>query len=67
MAKRSSFLFRTDPRVLSALKRWSADEFRSVNGQLEFILCRALQDAGRLKSSNPGDNDTEPDVTESEA
>lgn len=57
MSKRSSFLIRTDPRVLEALKRWAADEFRSVNGQLEFILCRALQDAGRLKSSAPSDND----------
>lgn len=49
---RESFLLRTDPRVLDALRRWADDELRSVNGQLDYLLRRALQDAGRLK---PGD------------
>lgn len=61
---RSSFLLRTDPRVLDALRRWADDEFRSVNGQLEFILRKALRDAGRLPkddsdSSSTGENEAE--------
>jgi hypothetical protein len=35
--------------VLKALKHWAKDDLRSVNGQIEFILRRALKDAGRLK------------------
>lgn len=61
MAKRSSFLFRVDPKVLAALKRWAADEFRSVNGQLEYILHRTLQDAGRLQPPPDGKEDASED------
>ena len=46
---REPFLLRTDPRVLDALRRWADDELRSVNGQVDYLLRRALQDAGRLK------------------
>jgi hypothetical protein len=49
LAKKVTFLLRTDPAVMEALKRWAGDELRSVNGQIEFILRRALLDAGRLK------------------
>lgn len=45
---RESFLLRTDPKILDALRRWSEDELRSANGQLEFILRNALKEAGRL-------------------
>lgn len=48
MPRKKSFLLRTDPEVLDALKRWAKDELRSVNGQLEFVLRRALRRAGRL-------------------
>ena len=48
MAARESFLLRTDPKVLEALRRWAADELRSVNGQVEYVLRRALAEAGRL-------------------
>ena len=48
MAARKPFLLRTDPEVIAALQRWAGDELRSVNGQIEFILRRALQQAGRL-------------------
>jgi hypothetical protein len=48
---RGSFLVRIDPKVLDALRRWARDDLRSVNGQIEFLLRRALRDAGRLKSS----------------
>ena len=48
MAGRKPFLLRIDPEVLAALQRWAGDELRSVNGQIEFILRRALQREGRL-------------------
>ena len=49
MSKREAFLLRLDPKVLDALRRWAADDLRSVNAQVEFLLRRALQDAGRLR------------------
>jgi hypothetical protein len=55
LATRESFLLRTDPKVLDALRRWARDELRSVNGQIEYVLRRALADAGRL--SAPGERD----------
>jgi hypothetical protein len=39
-----------DPQVFAALQRWANDDLRSLNGQIEFLLRRALRDAGRLKS-----------------
>ena len=48
MAARKPFLLRIDPDVLAALQRWAGDELRSVNGQIEFLLRRALQREGRL-------------------
>jgi len=45
---REPFLLRTDPKVMTALRRWARDELRSVNSQVEFLLRRALLDAGRL-------------------
>lgn len=50
MMKKKSFVLRIDPEKLSAIEKWSADEFRSVNGQLEWIINKALKDAGRLKN-----------------
>ena len=55
MAPRDSFLLRTDPKVLDALRRWAKDELRSVNGQIEYLLRRALRDAGRLKPDSSGE------------
>ena len=46
MAGRKAFLLRLDPAVYDALARWAADDLRSVNGQIEFLLRRALRDAG---------------------
>ena len=48
MSKREAFLLRLDPRVLEALKKWAADDLRSTNAQVEFLLRRALRDAERL-------------------
>lgn len=47
MAERKAFLLRMDPEVLDALQRWAADDLRSLNGQIEFLLRRALQREGR--------------------
>jgi hypothetical protein len=51
MAERKPFLLRLDPETFAALQRWAADDLRSVNGQVEFLLRRALNDAGRLPVS----------------
>lgn len=48
MAEKKSVLLRLDPRVYAALQQWAADELRSVNAQIEFLLRQALQKAGRL-------------------
>ncbi len=48
MADRKPFLLRMDRQVLDALQRWANDDLRSLNGQIEFALRRALQQAGRL-------------------
>ncbi|MCB7135651.1 toxin-antitoxin system HicB family antitoxin [Cellulosimicrobium marinum] len=47
-AQRKSVLLRLDPALHDALARWAADDLRSVNAQMEMLLRRALDDAGRL-------------------
>ena len=47
MSERKSFPLRIDPEVYAALRRWADDELRSVNAQIEFLLTRALREAGR--------------------
>ena len=49
MADRKAFLLRLDPATHEALQRWADADLRSLNAQIEFLLRRALQDAGRLK------------------
>ena len=49
MAERKSFLVRIDADVLNALKKWADDDLRSLNGQMEYLLRKALRDRGRLK------------------
>ena len=48
MAERKGILLRLDPAVHDALARWAGDELRSTNAQIEFLLRRALAEAGRL-------------------
>ncbi|RCW40840.1 hypothetical protein DFQ14_110169 [Halopolyspora algeriensis] len=48
MASRKSFLLRLDPAVHDALARWAGEELRSTNAQVEFLLRKALSEAGRL-------------------
>ena len=49
MAQKKSFLLRIDGEVLDRLRRWADDDLRSLNGQIEFLLRKALQQQGRLK------------------
>ena len=49
MAQRKPFLLRLDPATHEALERWANADLRSLNAQIEYLLRRALQDAGRLK------------------
>ncbi len=51
--ERKQVLLRLDPAVYEALARWASDELRSANAQIEFILRRALSDAGRLPGGVP--------------
>ena len=58
MAARKQYPLRIDPEVWEAIQRWAADEMRSANGQVEFLLRKALRDAGRLparKQQNQGE------------
>ncbi|MBL8238807.1 MAG: Arc family DNA-binding protein [Bryobacterales bacterium] len=48
MAERKSFLIRIDAQTLDLVKEWADDEFRSLNGQVEYLLREALKRAGRL-------------------
>jgi hypothetical protein len=50
MAERKGILLRLDPAVHDALARWAADELRSTNAQIDYLLRAALADAGRLPS-----------------
>ena len=51
MAKdKKSFVLRINSETMSALEKWAADEFRSVNGQVEFLITEALKKSGRLRS-----------------
>ena len=47
--QRKSFLLRIDPAVLDAVQRWANDDLRSLNGQIEFLLRKALADANRAR------------------
>jgi len=49
--ERKSVLLRLDPAVHDALARWAADELRSTNAQIDFLLRRALADAGRMPNN----------------
>jgi hypothetical protein len=54
MAERKAFLLRIDPAVLEAVQRWANDDLRSLNGQIEFLLRRALQQEQRYNETPRG-------------
>ena len=53
MTERKPFLLRIDREVLEAVQRWADDDLRSLNGQIEFLLRKALGETGRLKDVRP--------------
>jgi hypothetical protein len=57
MAERKGFPLRLDPDLYDALQRWASSEFRSVNGQIEYLLRCALKDAGRLPGGDGNDRE----------
>lgn len=59
MAKKKAFALRLTPETWDALEKWAADDFRSVNGQIEWIIHNALKKAGRVKSNEQPSRDKE--------
>jgi hypothetical protein len=56
MSERKPFVLRINPEKLKALEKWAADEFRSTNGQIEYILDQALRKSGRWKTRSENIN-----------
>ena len=56
MAEKKKFLLRIDENLHAALEKWAADELRSINAQIEYLLTQAIKNSGRLKNS--GDSQT---------
>jgi hypothetical protein len=59
MAEKKNFVLRLSPEMYAALEKWAADEFRSVNGQVEWLLDKALKDAGRKPKPKIQDSGSE--------
>lgn len=55
MADRKSFLIRLDPELLEQLRRWADDDFRSLNGQIEYLLRKSLAESGRWRHGKTGE------------
>lgn len=53
MSEKKKFLLRIDETVYNALERWAADDLRSINAQIEFLLTHAVKRAGREKGASP--------------
>ena len=64
MAKKESvksFVLRVDTETMDALEKWAADEFRSINGQLQWIIAEALRKNGRMKKKRTKSTEEEKD------
>ena len=59
-----SFVLRIDSDTMNAIEAWAADEFRSTNGQLQWIIAEALRKSGRLKKMNKEKKEEECHETE---
>ncbi|MFN3872480.1 MAG: Arc family DNA-binding protein [Ignavibacterium sp.] len=61
MAEKKKFLLRIDEKIYAALEKWAADELRSINAQIEFILTDALKKSGRMpQKDDNGENSSNP-------
>ena len=61
MSAKKSFVLRLNDAAYAALEKWAADDFRSVNGQLEWIINKALQEAGRAPKAKTTEETKEQD------
>jgi hypothetical protein len=61
MADKKTFVLRIDSQTYDALEKWAADEFRSINGQLEWIIHRALKEAARTPKKGPATDKEKPE------
>jgi len=52
VAKKKAFVIRIQPEMMEALEKWAADEFRSINGQIEYLLNESLKKSGRKKKKS---------------
>ena len=61
MIEKKKFLLRIDKNIHAALEKWAADDLRSINAQIEFLLTQAIKNSGRLKNleSDESTNTTE--------
>lgn len=57
MPKKKAFALRIDEKLYNAIEKWAADEFRSTNGQIEWIIHKALKDAKRLPPNDADNKD----------
>ena len=55
MAKKKAFALRLNEEMMEAVEKWAADEFRSTNGQIEWIIAEALKKSGRKKKKKEND------------
>lgn len=60
MSKRKSFLLRLQPAVFEALQKWADDEFRSINGHLEYLLSDQLKKASRFPKPHTKKDESAP-------
>lgn len=52
MAKKKTFVLRVNPEMMESVEKWAGDDFRSINGQLEWIIHNALKNAKRIKMTS---------------
>lgn len=55
-SKTKSFVLRVDAETMAAIEKWAADEFRSTNGQLQWIIAEALKKSGRMKKKKKNED-----------
>jgi hypothetical protein len=65
VSARKAFLLRVSPELYTALEKWAADELRSVNGQIEYLLATAVKEAGRAERRRAPEKDRDEETPES--
>mgnify|MGYP000066584597 CR=1 FL=1 len=61
MIKKKPFVLRLRPEMMEAIEKWAADDFRSINGQIEWVLSESLKKAGRLKKAREKEGNSKKD------